>query len=92
MTKIINAEQMAEAHPDTFSILTRTERENIKVGASVKIAIEHDEGPGERFWVTVKDRVAGNYSVIVDNNLLTVEWPLGHPLTIGPEHVYSVLS
>lgn len=92
-TRIVNAEHMAAAHPETFEILTRKERENVLIGASVKIAIEHkDDTPGERFLTVVKDRVNGRYIVAVDNDLVTIDWPVGHRLEIGPEHIYGVLE
>jgi hypothetical protein len=70
--KLIDAQQRAAEHPDTFKVPSATELDKIAVSSVVKIGVEFELLPngcnGERFWVRVR-RVGGAVlqGVVVDD-------------------------
>jgi hypothetical protein len=96
--ELVSAEDRNSAHPRTFPIPTREQREKLAPGDGVKLLfdIENREngrviGRGmEKMWVIVKARSEGEYSGVLDNDPVTAKNPQlrkGDVITFGPEHV-----
>lgn len=91
-----NAEKLHEAHPDTFEIPEREERDSLRVGDIAKLVFvltSPEEGdPGaERMWVKVTNRQGANYVGELDNDpcaLLGAE--AGNFIEFGPEHIIDI--
>lgn len=60
---LVNAEAMAEAHPDTFTV--PDERNDLKVGDFAKVCCND-----ERFWVKVMRAKEGIYVGAISNALV----------------------
>ncbi|MGQ4584265.1 hypothetical protein [Lysobacter sp. F60174L2] len=91
---IDNAEKRRNEDPRNFSIPRSEQRRSLKVGDSAKIALEATGGgriSGERPWVLVTEVQDGNYKVRIDNDLALFPSLNGATLTIGPEHIISVI-
>jgi hypothetical protein len=99
--ELVSAEERNSAHPSTFLIPTREQRENLAPGDGVKLLfdIENREngrvkGRGmERMWVIVKARKEGEYSGALDNDPVTAEnlqLRKGDIITFGPQHVSAI--
>ena len=65
---LINAKQMAQDHPETFSVPEDTELRLLKVGSLVKVSTD-----GERFWVQITSATYPLFIGRVDNDLLFVK-------------------
>ncbi|AXQ68845.1 hypothetical protein HOU00_gp280 [Caulobacter phage CcrPW] len=80
-------------YPESFQIPSEYERENLKLGASVKVCIEVDQGGGERFWTDVVARLDdGDYLVKVDNHLVNSIYHgvrLNDILRVAPKHILT---
>ncbi|AFU88168.1 hypothetical protein CcrColossus_gp298 [Caulobacter phage CcrColossus] len=80
-------------YPDTFQIPSEYERENLKLGAAVKVCIEVDAGGGERFWTDVVARLDdGDYLVKVDNYLVNSIYHgvrVNDILRVAPKHILT---
>lgn len=53
--ELINGEEMALRHPDTFHIPSEEQKLAVKPGQNVKIGIRTPSGRAERFWVEVTE-------------------------------------
>ena len=96
-----SAEDMHEAHPDTFDILPLEERRDLAVGQSVKLCFLPHKQRGkfsvpERMWVNITHVVkAGgnvNYMGRLDSNPLTVRVRYKDEIVFGPENVFSIFN
>ena len=89
-----NAEERRNEDPRNFSIPRSEQRRSLKVGDSAKIALETTGSgriAGENPWVVVTEVNNGNYKVRIDNDLVLFPSLSGATLTIGPEHIISVV-
>jgi uncharacterized protein YegJ (DUF2314 family) len=96
-----DAEKMAEAHPDTFTICSYTDRSSLKAGDCVKLDFVPDEGEvgygrrSERMWVMVTNvETVDNiplYTGVLHNSpyeLTCVKH--GDVVQFSPRHIYSI--
>lgn len=84
---LCNVELRHAAHPETFGIPSRAERESIPRGDFAKVILDD-----ERFWVEVTERHPdGRYTGTVANELVCCDLPYGSPLDFGPEHVADIM-
>lgn len=80
-------------HPDSFFIPSEARRNQLNLGASVKIGCS-----GERFWVEVKKVILSedglSYVVRVDNDLVMDDHGLkfNDLIEIEPRHVLAVYA
>lgn len=94
--QLINAEERARAHPQSFAIAPRAERVGLAAGRLVKIGVENKkflgmEGAnGERFFVEIVSYEKGRYHGTIQNDLVFSD---AHGLDymyrvyFGPEHI-----
>ena len=66
--------------------------EELVTGDFVKIKLIDDEGYSETFWCKVKEIKNGKIIGTVDNDLVLLDYPCGHELTIKPSDVLQVLD
>jgi hypothetical protein len=93
--RIADGEAMHRAHPRSFFIPARAERESLLAGDPAKLLFEVT-GPqdsmsrGERMWVRVTGRDADGYAGVLDNvpSVLTAI-KLGDTVRFGPQHVIA---
>jgi len=93
-----NVEKSNRAHPDTFFIASRQERERMKVGDKVRLHFhlkEVGEGlPGaERMWVEITKRswIGCKYTGTLTNEPEFIEdLRLGDTVTFSPEHIAQI--
>jgi len=92
---LINAQEMAEKHPETFYAPSKEDLEALEAGLSVKVCLADEECGGmERFWVTISSIEDGEITGIVDNDLIYTEFhgfACGDEITLKPENIYEVL-
>ncbi|MFC5862927.1 DUF2314 domain-containing protein [Acidicapsa dinghuensis] len=99
--ELVSAEDRNTAHPNTFHIPTREQRETLVPGDGAKLLFDieirangviKDRGV-ERMWVIVKARSEGVYIGLLDNDPVTAEnlqLQKGDVITFGPEHVSAI--
>ena len=86
MNDLIDAQEMAQKHPDTFESPSTEELNQIKEGASVKIC-----NGEERFWATVTKISGDKVTADVDNDLLgDYGYNLGDEIEFEKRHIYSI--
>lgn len=89
--QLADVEKMAAY--DTFQILSRRERETLRVGFIAKLAFEVEQQPngfqGERMWVEVTSISAGcpKYVGKLVNDPLAIDLRFGAVVHFGPENV-----
>lgn len=84
--EFIDAQEMAQKHPDTFEAPTSEELDQISVGSLVKIC--NDE---ERFWTEVTKIDGDKITANVDNQLLgDYGYNLGDSIEFEKRHIYSI--
>jgi hypothetical protein len=85
--KLINVEQRARQHPDTFVIPDTISRHNLKAGQLVKLIFDDRE----RMWVKVTEVLGGgSYKGTLDNKPVVVDMSLGDAVEFEAEHVASI--
>ncbi|HEV7233637.1 MAG TPA: hypothetical protein VGN36_05280 [Sphingorhabdus sp.] len=95
-----DGEEYHQAAPETFWIPDLADREQLQPGDLVKlifrIAVDdpEDDVAVERMWVIVRERVAGGYLGILDNEPSSIDenddfW-LGTELPFQPRHVINI--
>lgn len=98
---LVDGEQRAKEHPETFEIPSRAERERLDVGNFAKLIFVTPEmvkqNIGERMWVRVLSRKKTNgaisYSGQLDNSPgLIAGLHAGSDITFGPQHVVEIES
>lgn len=90
---LINAQEMAEKHPDTFYAPPLEDLDHLTPGLFVKVCVETEGGSSERFWVTIDSIENGEIKGTVSNNLLFTDqhgFDYGGEITLKPENVYEV--
>src|SRR5579862_5678282 len=99
--ELVSAEDCNAAHPNTFHIPTREQREKLATGDGAKLLFEIENrengrvtGRGvERMWVIVKARNDGGYIGVLDSDPVTAEnlqVRKGDVIAFGPEHVAAI--
>lgn len=66
--KFLNAVDMNKQNPDSFFIPSDEEIDEVSIGDFLKVCACH-----ERFWVKVHNMYAGEFTCIVDNDLVFTE-------------------
>lgn len=92
---LVNGEQMALLHPDTFEIPSRQERENMLPETNVKLEFRIKIGESifaERMWVIVEKNMGDHYIGTLNNiptstNMLRV----GDEVIFKPQHILRFL-
>ncbi|WP_409483439.1 DUF2185 domain-containing protein [Arsenicicoccus dermatophilus] len=95
--RLVDAEALAEAEPESLSIPARDVREGLWAGDLVKLGFDLVDPPecgpfGERMWVQVTSADAeGRYVGQLDNTPSALgSLRRGDPVAFGPEHVMAV--
>ena len=82
----VDAQEMAQLHPETFEAPSTEELNQIKEGAIVKIC-----NGEERFWANVTKVDEEKVSASVDNDLLgDYGYNLGDVIEFEKRHIYSI--
>lgn len=96
-----DGEAMNAAHPNTFWIPTREERENLAIGTSVKLMFEQAAPPAgrntalgninsERMWVTVTEKTHDGYVGKLANTPFVVKAKHGQVVRFEACHVIGI--
>lgn len=84
--EFIDAQEMAQLHPDTFEAPSTEELNQIKEGSIVKIC-----NGEERFWTTVIKIDKSKVTAAVDNQLLgDYDYDFGDVIEFEKRHIYSI--
>jgi Uncharacterized protein conserved in bacteria (DUF2314) len=82
--------------PDTFSIPSREERENLVPGMIAKLTFhiyDGNEECGERMWVTVEDKQPDHYiGTLINNPISTMKLRMGDKVIFKPENVIDIVG
>ena len=90
---LLNAEEMHAAHPDTFEIPPRNEREQLGPGDLAKLVFNDPDRDTEPMWVRVTGiPSAGGYLGKLLDEPLNIDAEYGDTVTFGPEHIVDLLS
>ena len=101
--RLLSAEEQNAAHPETFEIPSREDRESVPPGDAVKLLFDietrvdgkvFDRGV-DRMWVLVKSRAGNGYVGVLDNDPGTAKnlrLFVGDTLYFGPEHIIAIES
>jgi hypothetical protein len=99
--ELVSAEERNAAHPRTFKIPTREQRETLAPGDGVKLLFDIetredgrivDRGV-DRMWVIVKAQTKGGYIGVLDDDPGSAEnlrLREGDVITFGPEHIADI--
>ena len=98
---LLSAEDQHAAHPDTFRIPTRQERESLSQGDGVKLLFDIETREGgrvidrgvDRLWVIVRQRTGLEYVGVLDSDPGTAEGlnlHEGDAIAFRPEHVAAI--
>ncbi len=91
-----DGEALNRAHPDTFYIPDREEREALQPCDCAKLifdAKDRDGAPCERMWVEVTERLGnGRYVGVLDNDALAAPLDCGTPVRFEARHVIEVFD
>lgn len=88
---IINAQEMAMKHPDTFNAPKLEALNAIEPGDFVKICVEED-GVGERFWLKVIGRDHVFVTGFINNHLAIIKsLKFGEELKVKLTDIYQIL-
>ena len=96
--RLADAEERHAAHPQSFLIPDRAERDSLQTGDSVRLLFELlDPAPGlpngERMWVEVTGRDAGGYRGVLTNAPAAITTiGLGDDIRFGPENVIATFQ
>lgn len=94
---LVDAEKRADAHPSTFTIPPRKDREALQVDAFAKLVFTDSplfaKNKGERMWVRVMNvKADGKYRGMLFNNpVLVTGIKSGELIEFGPENVIDIL-
>lgn len=90
-----DGEKSNQEHPETFSIPSRKERENLIPGMNVKLIFQIRDGDmelTERMWVIVTDKKPDHYVGSLNNNpCSTTKLRAGDEVIFRPEHVINII-
>ena len=92
--RLESAEERNREHPDSFFIPAREEREALAVGARVQLLFDPvvPDGPAERMWVTIDERVGTGYRGELENQPVNLtDLDAGDAVEFSPEHVATIL-
>lgn len=85
---LTNVEERAAAHPETFDILSRKERESVRVGDLVKLIFSDSE----RMWVEVRGVKVSKVFRGVLRNTPALLPPIKGAIFFDPRHVLEIDS
>lgn len=86
--RLSNGEKLAAAHPRTFEIPDKRERESLQPGDFAKMIFDEQE----RMWVKVAGRRDnGDYYGHLANQPVVLSLMFGDPVDFKPKHVIDVL-
>lgn len=94
--RLANGEQIHAAHPETFEIPPRSQRETLQPGDLAKLLFavmepSGDEPSAERMWVMVRQVIGGRYVGSLDNEPRAITTiAADDPVEFGPEHVIQI--
>lgn len=93
--ELIDGVAQNAAHPTTFEIPPKEDRETRFQGDIVKIGLLHKEGQGERFWVTITHAHFGKtgntyYEGSVDNDLTMFDIPYRGKIIFQPQNILTI--
>lgn len=96
-----DGELFHEAAPTTFWIPTKEKREDLQAGDFAKLIFRinvddpKNPAPAERMWVIVRERIAGGYLGVLDNDPDALaeneEFWSGIELPFEPRHIINIL-
>jgi len=87
---LCNAQDMGILQPDTFNAQpSPAQLDGLKARDVVKISVRV---PGERFWCIIHAIKGDTITAEVNNELISVPWPLGMKLRFHHDCVYAVDS
>lgn len=85
--RLSNGEKLAAAHPRTFEIPDKQERESLQPGDFAKMIFDEQE----RMWVKVAGRRDnGQYYGHLDNHPVLVTLSRGDEVEFSPKHVIAI--
>jgi uncharacterized protein YegJ (DUF2314 family) len=89
---LVNAQVMAELHPQTFEAPTKEDLDKLESGDIVKLCFEDSEGEGsERMWVTVTSVSGDTLTGVLDNTPFMLECiTYGDPVQFKKENIYTI--
>ena len=88
--QLSSGEALHAAHPESFEIPERAERETVPVGGLVKLVFCFDDGT-ERMWVKVVKRYPdGNCMGTLDSEPLCKQLKRGTLVSFRPEHITKI--
>jgi len=89
MIQLVNAQEMAKAHPETFDAPDKEELSNVKVGSSVKVCINNEE----RLWVEVTSIDCGQLKGKIDNCPVVIDdVKFGDSILFREENIYDIFN
>jgi len=89
MIQLVNAQEMAKAHPETFSAPDTEELGNVKIGSSVKVCINDQE----RLWVEVTAIDGGQLKGKIDNCPVVInDVQFGDLISFRKENIYDIFN
>ena len=81
----VNAREMSQKNPNSFSHPSKDELNQIKAKDSVKICVGK-----ERFWVEVEKVEDSLITGTIDNNLLQDELEFGQSIQFHKDNIYNI--
>ena len=98
---LVSAEERHTAHPETFEIPPRADRETLVPGAAAKLLFQIETKEGDRIidrgvdrmWVIVRAVTPEGYQGVLDNDPGESEGlnlRAGDGIVFGPEHVAAI--
>jgi uncharacterized protein YegJ (DUF2314 family) len=101
--ELISAEDRNAAHPNTFQIPARENREALAPGDGAKLLFDIETRENgrivdrgvDRMWVIVRARIEGGHVGVLDNDPGTaenVQLREGDVITFGPEHITDIVT
>src|SRR6266567_2038549 len=91
--RLENGEAKHQAHPDTFGIPGREERDNLQPGDEAKLIFLADDLHGERMWVEVEGRADdGGYVGRLDSDPIVIDANAGDIVRFRAEHVIEIMT
>lgn len=92
--RLLNGDERARAHPESFDMPSYEARQRLRVGDLVKLIFEPVDAPGgERMWVRVTECLATiprRYVGVLHSHAVTVPLTWGSRVDFGAEHVVDI--
>ena len=78
---LADGEKLNRAHPRSFFIPSREQRDRLVVGEDVKLAFETPDGRSERMWVTITKAEPPRFSGVLANVPTIIDLAIGARVT-----------